>query len=146
MAARIAVVILALLFAVPALAQKAPVFSDRSGAIRGYDPVAYFTQGRPVKGSKEFTHRWNGAEWRFASAENRDRFAAAPQQYAPQYGGYCAYGVASGYAVKIEPDAWSVVDGKLYLNYDRSVQADWQKDVPGYIRKADHNWPAVLAK
>ena len=101
---------------------------------------------RPVKGSKQFTHRWNGAEWRFASAENRDRFAAAPQEFAPQYGGYCAYGVASGYAVKIEPDAWTIVHGKLYLNYDRSVQAAWQKDVPGYIRKADDNWPAVLAK
>ena len=129
-----------------ALAQKAPIYSDSAGAIRGYDPVAYFTQGRPVKGSPVFTHRWNGATWRFASAENRDRFAAAPQTYAPQYGGYCAYGVAGGYAVKIEPDAWSVVDGKLYLNYDRRVQADWQKDVPGYVRKADANWPGVLAR
>lgn len=129
-----------------ALAQKAPVYSDRDGAIRGYDPVAYFTQARPVKGSREFTHRWNGATWRFASAENRERFAAAPEKYAPQYGGYCAYGVASGYAVKIEPDAWSVVDGKLYLNYDKSVQASWKTDIPGYIRKADANWPRVLAK
>lgn len=146
MATRIASVIFALVFAGAALAQKAPVFSDRSGAIRGYDPVAYFTQGRPVKGSPQFTHRWNGAEWRFASAENRDRFAAAPQTYAPQYGGYCAFGVAGGYAVKIEPDAWSIVDGKLYLNYDQSVQREWKNDVPGYIRKADGNWPAVLAK
>jgi hypothetical protein len=146
MAARIAVITFTLLFAGTALAQKAPVFSDRSGAIRGYDPVAYFTESRPVKGSALYTHRWNGAEWRFASAANRDRFAASPDKYAPQYGGYCAYGVASGYAVKIEPDAWSIVDGKLYLNYDRSVQRQWSKDVPGYIRKADQNWPAVLAK
>ena len=144
--ARIASLLFALAFAGAALAQKAPVYSDSSGAIRGYDPVAYFTQSRPVKGSREFTHRWNGATWRFASAENRDRFAAEPEKYAPQYGGYCAYGVASGYAVKIEPDAWSVVDGKLYLNYDRSVQKSWQADVPGYIRKADANWPQVLAK
>jgi YHS domain-containing protein len=144
--ARIASLLLALAFAGAALAQKAPVYSDSSGAIRGYDPVAYFTQSRPVKGLREFTHRWNGATWRFASAENRDRFAAEPHKYAPQYGGYCAYGVASGYAVKIEPDAWSVVDGKLYLNYDRSVQKSWQADVPGYIRKADANWPSVLAK
>jgi YHS domain-containing protein len=144
--ARIASVLFALVFAGAALAQKAPVYSDSSGAIRGYDPVAYFTQSRPVKGSPQFSHRWNGATWRFASAENRDRFAAAPEKYAPQYGGYCAYGVAGGYAVKIEPDAWSVVDGKLYLNYDRSVQKSWQADVPGYIRKADANWPAVLAK
>lgn len=143
---RILFFIFALLLAGASMAQKAPVYSDASGAIRGYDPVAYFTLGRPVKGSPAFTYRWNGAEWRFASAENRDRFAAAPQKYAPQYGGYCAYGVANGYAVKIEPDAWSVVDGKLYLNYDRSVQAKWKKDVPGYIGKADANWPQVLAK
>jgi YHS domain-containing protein len=139
-------VIAFVIFPTVALAQKPPVYSDRSGAIRGYDPVAYFTEGRPVKGSAEFTHRWNGATWRFASAENRDRFAQAPEKYAPQYGGYCAFGVASGYAVKIEPDAWSVVDGKLYLNYDKSVQAKWQADVPGYIRKADANWPRVLEK
>ena len=146
MPARIAFIILALLLAGASMAQKAPVYSDSSGAIRGYDPVAYFTVGRPVKGSKEFTHRWNGAEWRFASAESRDRFAAAPEKYAPQYGGYCAYGVASGYAVKIEPDAWRVADGKLYLNYDKSVQATWTSDIPGYIRKANANWPGVLAK
>jgi YHS domain-containing protein len=110
-------------FSGAALAQKAPAYSDAAGAIRGYDPVAYFTEGRPVKGSREFSHRWNGAQWRFASAQNRERFAAAPEKYAPQYGGYCAYGVAGGYAVKID-----------------------KKDVPGYIRKADANWPAVLAK
>jgi YHS domain-containing protein len=143
---RIPSLLFALVFAGAALAQKAPVYSDSSGAIRGYDPVAYFTQGRPVKGSPELTHQWKGATWRFASAENRERFAAAPEKYAPQYGGYCAYGVASGYAVKIEPDAWSVVDGKLYLNYDRSVQKSWQSDVPGYIRKADVNWPRVLER
>ena len=146
MAARIASVVFALVFTGAALAQQAPVYSDSSGAIRGYDPVAYFTESRPVKGSKQFTHQWRGATWRFASAENRERFAAVPEKYAPQYGGYCAYGVASGYAVKIEPDAWSVVDGKLYLNYDRGVQKTWQSDVPGYIRKADANWPRVLAK
>lgn len=146
MPARIASIVVMLAFAGAALAQKPPVYSDSSGAIRGYDPVAYFTERRPVKGSAQSTHRWNGATWRFASAENRDRFAAAPEKYAPQYGGYCAYGVAGGYAVKIEPDAWSVVDGKLYLNYDRSVQKSWQSDVPGYIRKADANWPGVLSK
>ncbi len=146
MPARLAFLLIVFSLGGAALAQKAPIYSDASGAIRGYDPVAYFTQGRPVQGSKDFTHRWKGAEWRFASAENRARFAAAPEKYAPQYGGYCAFGVAGGYAVKIEPDAWSVVDGKLYLNYDRGVQASWKKDVPGYIRKADANWPAVLAK
>jgi len=135
-----------LLLASAAGAQKAEVFSDGAGAIRGYDPVAYFTEGKPVKGRAQFTHQWNGAAWRFASAANRDRFAAAPEKYAPQYGGYCAFGVASGYAVKTEPDAWSVVEGKLYLNYDRNVRASWVKDTPGYIRKANENWPAALAR
>lgn len=143
---RVAALISFLILSGAAAAQKAPIYSDSDGAIRGYDPVAYFTQARPVKGSREFTHQWNGATWRFMSAENRERFAAAPEKYAPQYGGYCAYGVANGYAVKIEPDAWSVVDGKLYLNYDKRVQASWKSDVPGYIRKADANWPGVLAK
>jgi YHS domain-containing protein len=130
-----------------AAAQKAPVYSSLLGAaIQGYDPVAYFTEGRPVEGSRQFTHEWNGATWRFASAANRDRFAQAPQKYAPQYGGYCAYGVADGYAVKIDPSAWSVVDGKLYLNYSPAVQADWKRDVPGYIRRADANWPKVLER
>ena len=145
MITRVTAFLAALLLAGAALAEKPGIFADGAGAIRGYDPVAYFTEGKPVKGKAEFTHQWKGATWRFASAANRDRFAAAPEKYAPQYGGYCAYGVASGYAVKTEPDAWSVVDGKLYLNYDRSVQASWVKDIPGYIRKADANWPAVAS-
>jgi YHS domain-containing protein len=131
-------------FAGCAAAQKAEIYADRSGAIRGFDPVAYFADSRPVKGSDQFTHRWKGATWRFASAENRDRFAAAPEKYAPQYGGYCAYGVAQNYAVSIDPQAWSIVEGKLYLNYSRGVRDTWNKDIPGYIGKADANWPAVL--
>src|SRR5688500_4350821 len=143
---RVSAFLAALLLAGAALAQKAEVFADGGAAIRGYDPVAYFTEGKPVKGKAEFSHQWKGATWRFASAANRERFAAAPEKYAPQYGGYCAYGVASGYAVKTEPDAWSVVEGKLYLNYDRNVQAIWVKDTPGYIRKADANWPKALER
>ena len=146
MVMRAAAFLSALLIAGAAAAQKAPVFTAEGAAIRGYDPVAYFTEGRPVKGKAELTHQWNGATWRFASAANRDRFAQAPEKYAPQYGGYCAYGVSSGYAVKTEPDAWSVVDGKLYLNYDRGVQSSWLKDPPGYIRKADANWPGALER
>ena len=143
---RFALVLAGLILMAPALAQKADVYADRGGAIRGYDPVAYFTDGRPVKGSPQFTHQWRGATWHFASAENRDRFAAAPEKFAPQYGGYCAYGVAQGYAVSIDPAAWSIVDGKLYLNYSRSVREDWNKDIPGYIRKANANWPGVLKR
>lgn len=143
---RVSAFLAALLLVGAALAQKAEVFSEGGAAIRGYDPVAYFTEGKPVKGKTEFTQQWKGATWRFASAANRDRFAAAPEKYAPQYGGYCAFGVASGYAVKTESDAWSVVENKLYLNYDRNVQASWVKDTPGYIRKADANWPRALQR
>jgi len=143
---RFALFFAGLLSMTPALAQKADVYADRGGAIRGYDPVGYFTAGRPVKGSPQFSHQWRGATWHFASAENRDRFAAAPEKFAPQYGGYCAYGVAQGYAVSIDPAAWTIVDGKLYLNYSLSVRENWNKDVPGYIRKADANWPGVLKR
>jgi YHS domain-containing protein len=129
-----------------AAAEKPAVYADRAGAIRGYDPVAYFTENRALKGSEQFTYQWNGATWRFANAGNRDRFAAAPEKFAPQYGGYCAYGVAQNYAVSIDPQAWSIVEGKLYLNYSRSVRDTWTKDIPGYIRKADANWPEVLRK
>jgi YHS domain-containing protein len=136
----------ALAFAGAAAAQKPEVFADSGAAIRGYDPVAYFTSSKSVKGSKEFTAQWRGATWHFASADHRDRFAAAPEKYAPQYGGYCAYGVAQGYTVSIDPAAWSVVDGKLYLNYSASVRRTWEKDIPSYIRKADANWPKALER
>jgi YHS domain-containing protein len=113
-------------------------------AINGYDPVAYFTAHKPVAGKADITHSWKGATWRFASAQNRDAFRAAPEKYAPQYGGYCAYAVAKGYTAKTDPQAWRVVDDKLYLNYSKSVQGTWEKDIPGYIKSADKNWPGVL--
>jgi len=137
---------IALCCALPATAQQAEVFTDGGSAIRGYDPVAYFTDAKPVKGSDKFTHAWKGASWRFASAENRDRFAADPEKYAPRYGGWCAWGVAGGYKASIDPEAWSIVDGRLYLNYSAGVRRDWVKDVAGYIRKADANWPAVKGR
>lgn len=113
-------------------------------AIDGTDPVAYFTVGKPVEGSSDFTHEWNDATWRFASAENRDLFAANPEKYAPQYGGYCAWAVSQGYTASTDPEAWKIVDGKLYLNYSKSVQSTWEQDVPGNISAADVNWPSVL--
>lgn len=117
-----------------------------SVAIEGTDPVAYFKQGRAVKGSGDFTHKWNGATWRFASQANRDAFAAAPQQYAPQFGGYCAWAVSQGYTASIDPEAWSIVDGKLYLNYSKGVQTQWKQDIPGNIAKAEANWPGIAKK
>ncbi len=135
---------LGLLAAGPALAID-PVFTKRGLAIRGYDPVAYFTEGKPVKGKADFTHSYEGTTWRFASAANRDAFAADPLRYAPQYGGYCAYAVSQGYTASIDPDAWRIVDDKLYLNYSKSVQRRWERDVPGNIAKADTNWPQLKA-
>jgi hypothetical protein len=138
--------VLCMLAAVPGTAGSLadPVNKEGSGvAIKGYDPVAYFTQGKPVKGSPSFVHQWMGATWWFASAEDRDQFAGHPQMYVPQYGGYCAYGVSQGHAVSIDPEAWKIVDGKLYLNYSRDVQKKWLQAIPQYIQEADRNWPAL---
>lgn len=115
-------------------------------AVKGYDVVAYFTDGKPVEGSSDHEVEWNGATWRFASAQHRNLFAKEPAKYAPQYGGFCAFGVSRGYAVGIDPEAWKIVGGKLYLNYNRDVQTEWVKDIPGYIAKADANWPKIVAE
>lgn len=121
------------------------VFSTKDGAIRGYDAVAYFTEGKPMKGSPQYAHEWMGARWLFASAANRDAFVADPGKYMPQYGGYCAWAVSQGYTAEIDPNAWTVDGGKLYLNYSKGVQATWAKDVPGNIAKGDRNWPGLKA-
>ena len=123
-----------------------PIYQSAGLAIHGYDPVAYFQDQKPVKGKKEFEYSWMGATWRFSTAENLEQFKATPQKYSPQYGGYCAYGMSAGYAAPTEPGAWSVVDGKLYLNYNRDVQRRWNKDITGYVEKADRNWPLIPKK
>jgi hypothetical protein len=133
-------------FATPAVAGGVVNSSVLGGvAIEGTDPVAYFTEGRPVEGSSDFEHEWMGATWRFVSAANRDLFAADPDKYAPQYGGYCAWAVSQGYTASIDPEAWKVVDGKLYLNYSKDVQTQWTQDVPGNVTKGDANWPKIRA-
>lgn len=115
-------------------------------AINGYDTVAYFTQSKPIKGSDAFVHEWNGAKWKFASQPNLDLFKADPAKYAPQYGGYCAYGVSQGYLVSIEPEQFTVLDGKLYLNYDSGVQKKWTKDIAGFNQIADAKFGELLKK
>lgn len=120
------------------------VYVEDGVAIKGADPVAYFTEDAYVQGSDEFTHDWDGATWHFASAENRDMFASDPEKFAPEYGGFCAWAVSQGSTAPIDPTAWKIVDGKLYLNYDARVQAQWSEDIPGNIAKADQNWPGVL--
>ena len=109
-------------------------------ALQGYDPVAYFTDGQPVKGSKEFSTEYNGATFQFASAANRDAFLADPSAYAPQYGGYCAWAMADGKYAKGDAKHWKIVDGKLYLNYNSGIQKKWNADIPGFIEKADTHW------
>ena len=117
------------------------VFSDT--ALQGYDPVAYFTEGKPVKGQDEFTTEYMGAQFKFASADNRDAFLADPEAYAPQYGGYCAWAMADGKHAKGDARYWKIVDGKLYLNYNKNIQKKWDADIPGFIEKANSEWAAI---
>jgi len=119
------------------------LFLVNGEAIRGYDAVAYFKDSKAVKGKKEFATAWNGANWLFVSKENKDAFVASPEKYAPQFGGYCAYGTADGHKAPTQPDAWSIVDDKLYLNYNKEVQVLWKKDQNIMIEKANKNWPEV---
>ncbi|MFZ6001273.1 MAG: YHS domain-containing (seleno)protein [Bacteroidota bacterium] len=132
-----------LFIATYAHAQKSEVFSSSKGAVEGYDVVAYFTEGKPVEGAKTYTTKWKGEDWFFSSQANRDLFLASPEKYEPQYGGYCAFGMSRGYKAKTDPQAWTILDGKLYLNYNRDVQVEWAKDTKGYIEKANKNWPTV---
>ncbi len=127
-------------------AQKDAVYSTKKGAINGYDPVAYFTDGKPVKGLDSIAFTWHGATWHFANHNHRELFAAEPEKYAPQFGGWCAYGWSKGYPAKIEPEAWSIVDGKLYLNYNLEVRDDWNKKRAAYIQKAEVNYQKAHAK
>lgn len=131
-----------------AIAGAEPVYTGflSNVAADGHDVVAYFTEGRPVEGSTEFTQEYNGATWRFASAENRDAFAAKPEAYAPQFGGYCAWAVSQGSTAKGDPDYWRIVDDKLYLNYNADVQTRWEADIPGFITAAEGKWPGLLAE
>ena len=128
-----------------ALAKTDPFYNSRGVAVDGSDVVAYFTEGAPVKGDRNITHEWSGVTWRFSTEANRDAFAASPEKYAPQYGGYCAWAVSQGYTASTTPEAWKIVDGKLYLNYSKRIQRRWERDIPGNIQAGNANWPAVLA-
>jgi len=140
--------IMAALSAAGVAAADRPAIYSASGklAVKGADVVAYFTERRAVIGKAEHSTSWRGATWRFSSAENLAKFKADPAKYAPQYGGYCAYAVSEGYTAKIEPEAWSIVDGKLYLNYSLGVRSLWEKNKRERIRKANTNWPGVLKR
>lgn len=128
-----------------ALAGRPRTYATLGYAIGGFDPVAYFTEGAPVEGSNAWLLMWNGAIWRFANERNRLRFEMNPQAFAPRYGGYCAYAVAQGATASTVPEAWTVQEGRLYLNYSLDVRSLWRQDIPGNIARADENWPGVLA-
>jgi YHS domain-containing protein len=120
---------------------------DSTGvALKGYDPVCYFTENKPVKGRSEFKYEWMGAQWVFSTEANRDLFMKDPAKYAPQYGGFCAYAVSRGHTADISPSTWKIVDGKLYLNKNWLAGKLWQGDIPGNITKADKNWPEIVNK
>lgn len=134
--------------AAPSWAKDAPVYTGLFSklAVGGHDPVAYFLQGKPVKGEAGFELEHMGATWRFASAANRDAFKATPERYAPQFGGYCAWAIGQGKTASGDPQFWKIVDNRLYLNFNADVQKTWEQDISGHIQRANANWPAVLGK
>lgn len=123
--------------------QPALFFSKNRLAIFGTDPVAYFTQGQAITGQPEHQHEWGGVIWQFVSADHLELFSQNPEKYAPQYGGYCAWAVSQGAKAPSDPQAWSIVNGKLYLNLNQTIQARWEKNAESHIAQADENWPAI---
>jgi YHS domain-containing protein len=121
-------------------------FEKDGAALRGYDVVAYFSDQKPIKGLAQHAADYKGSTFYFASKANRDAFVADPDQYAPQYGGFCAFGLSGGYKAATDPAAFTIVDGKLYLNYNRDIQKQWSADIPGFVTKANENWPAVSSQ
>ena len=121
------------------------IFTDlvRGVGAGGHDVVAYFNAGRPVPGSALVSHSWNGALWYFSTVANRDAFAAAPERFAPAYGGHCSWAAAQGYKAKGDPRNWTIVGGRLFLNYNTDIQNTWEKNIPGFIAAADGNWPTL---
>src|ERR1041385_4266792 len=127
-------------------AQKSEVYVKKGYAANGYDVVAYFTQKQPVEGKKTFLYQWHDAYWLFSTKENLEAFSKDPEKYAPQFGGYCAYGVSQGHKAPTQPDAWTIINEKLYLNYDTGVRKLWQKDIDGNIEKGKVNWQQIKDK
>jgi hypothetical protein len=136
----------AVLAAGPLRAGSIDVFATDGVAINGYDPVAYFTEGAPRQGRADLSLKWKGAMWRFASEANRAAFEMNPRRYAPAYGGYCAYAMTQGAIATTVPEAWTIHEGRLYLNFSTGVRTIWAGDIPGNVVKADGHWPAALKK
>lgn len=120
------------------------IFSNK--AIEGYDTVAYFIEEKPVKGKDDYSTSYMGAQWLFSSQENLNLFLSDPKKYAPQYGGYCAYAVSQNYTASTKPELFTVYEGRLYLNYNESVNKKWTKNKVSFISSANKNWPKILGK
>jgi YHS domain-containing protein len=129
-----------------AYAQKAEIFSTGGKAIKGYDVVAFFKDSTAVKGLESFAYQWKGTTWLFSNEANKNAFIANPAMYEPQYGGYCAYGTASGHKAPTETDTWTLLNGKLYFNYNSKVKGLWNKDQPALIQKANDQWSVIKDK
>ena len=142
----VASVILFLVVSANLQAQKSAVFIADGEAIRGYDAVAFFKESKPVIGDKKFAYTWNSAEWLFANQEDLEMFKASPEKYAPQFGGYCAYGTSAGHKAPTQTDTWTVLNDKLYFNYNLKVQEMWKKDQANLIQKANKNWEEIKDK
>ncbi len=138
-----AIVLLVSVVATPVFGQDV---THSTPGISGYDPVAYFTDGKAMKGSGYHVTEYNGVTYTFASRDHKELFQGNPEKYVPAYGGYCAYGVAVGKKFVSDPEAWKVVNGTLYLNLDKGIQSKWLKDVPGYIKKSEANWKEIKNK
>lgn len=132
--------VLLLLIVTLGLSPAQSYFVTNDVAIHGYDPVAYFKENKPVEGSKDYSYKWHDTEWRFKDKANLDLFKANPEKYAPQFGGFCAYGVSQGYRATTEPDAFTIVNDKLYLNYNKEVRELWTKERDERIKKGEVNW------
>jgi YHS domain-containing protein len=134
---------LAFVTAIQVHAQQSEIFAPGGKAIKGYDPVAFFKESKPVKGSDKFQYKWKDATWFFSTSENLEAFKADPEKYAPQYGGYCAYGTSQGHKAPTQTDTWTVLNDKLYFNYNDKVKELWTKDQANLIKVADEKWLEV---
>ena len=138
--------VLILFATITASAQKSEIFAPAGKAIKGYDPVAFFREAKPVMGQDSLSYNWHDATWLFSTRKNMEDFKSNPEKYAPQYGGYYAYGTSQGHKAPTETDTWKVVDDKLYFNYNKKVQEIWLKDQKSLIIKADQQWPGIKDK
>jgi hypothetical protein len=142
----IIIALLAFFSAVQAQAQKSEIFVSGGKAIKGYDPVAFFKEAKPVKGADSLSYQWKQATWLFSTRENLNAFKSDPDKYAPQYGGYCAYGTSQGHKAPTQADSWTIVNDKLYFNYNKDVKVMWNKNQQNLIQVADEKWPELKDK